>query len=310
MKRRLFAWLFERAAGRRGFDLIVGHGDTFLQDALHLHNCVHAAHEAVRGGSIPRSAGVGRIHEEMLAGRRFKLLIANSNLMAKDVQARFGVPAEAVEVVYPGHDPARFRTGDKDSWRATAREELGAGEGFLVGLVTSGDFQKRGVDAFIRIVATLPLGLREKVRGLVVGKEKDVSEYRRLARQAGIADRISFLETFPRIQRVYHALDVFVYPALYEEFGQAVQEAMACGAPVLTSRRVGAGELLEREAPGCVLDIPEPAAFTVALARLLEDKAARDSLGGACARACRANTWDENFRRTLDAYARRLQFSP
>src|SRR5262245_54949495 len=53
VKRRFFAWRFDRAIDGPNFDLIEGHGDILAQDVLVLHNCVHAAHETVHGVPLP-----------------------------------------------------------------------------------------------------------------------------------------------------------------------------------------------------------------------------------------------------------------
>ena len=65
----------------RGLDLVHGQGDILRQDVLSLHNCVHAAHQAVRGAPLPAYDAVGRLHAAQLKGRKFRRLVANSNLM-------------------------------------------------------------------------------------------------------------------------------------------------------------------------------------------------------------------------------------
>ena len=151
-------------------------------------------------------------------------------------------------MIHPGFSQSRFRPQD---WPlgAPLRRELGMAEGeILLGLVTSGDFVKRGVALFLKAVGGLREELRSKLHVLIVGREKDLEPYRRLAGEAGLGERARFLAPRPEVERIYHALDLMVHPALFEEFGQSVQEAMACGVPVVTSARVGAAELL---APDC-----------------------------------------------------------
>ena len=91
-KRRAFA----SAAGRmtQGFDLVHGHGDLLSQDILSLHNCVHAAHEAVHATPLPDRDAVGRMHALQLSRRSFRVLVANSRLMKDDLRRRFGVAGE------------------------------------------------------------------------------------------------------------------------------------------------------------------------------------------------------------------------
>ena len=188
------------------------------------------------------------------------------------------------------------------------RRELGVGEkDILVGLITSGDFQKRGVDIFIRSLARMNPELRKNVRGLVVGKENHLELYRTLAQQAGLGDRIRFLEPTPQVERCYHALDIFAYPARYEEFGLSVQEAMACGVPVLTSRRVGAVELLGRAGGSMLLENPEESAFAARLEELIAQPDMRRQWSETGMKATKGNTWDRNFQQIQKLYESLLQ---
>ncbi|MBI5882927.1 MAG: glycosyltransferase family 4 protein [Elusimicrobia bacterium] len=305
-KRGLFSWIFDRAMKWERFDLVWGHGDTLNQDVLSLHNCVHAAHEAVRGTPLPSRSGVGMIHGRTLAERRFRLLIANSGLMKEEVVRRFNVPADSVRVIHPGHDPARFRHEDRGSGREV-RRGLGVGDGeFLVGLVSSGDLEKRGVRRFLEALGGLPPELRKGLHALVVGRESRIAPYREAAAAAGLGPRIHFRPPSGEVAPVYHALDLYVHPALYEEFGQSVQEAMACGVPVLTNARVGASELLAGKAD-MVLPGTDAASLRGGIEKLLSDPGLRQGWGRACCSAARGNTWDRNFDLTWECLQPLLQ---
>ena len=179
------------------------------------------------------------------------------------------------------------------------RERAGAApDDLLVGLITSGDFAKRNVAGFLEALRGLPPSLKARTRVLVVGQETRVGPNKRRAADAGFGERSVFLPPEREVERFYHALDLYVHPALYEEFGQSVQEAMACGVPVLTSRRVGAAELFGPESADEVLPAPETAALTAAMAALLEDPARRARLAEAGRKAAAPNTWDLNFEKT------------
>ncbi len=302
LKRKLFVWLFRRAVEKGGFDLVSGHGDTLDQDVLSLHNCVHAAHEAVHGTELPKSSSLGRLHGRILRERRFRLLIANSELMKREVVSRFRVPEQQVKVIHPGYDPGRFNAEGR-RLGVEMRRELKIPEGeFLAGLITSGDFTKRGVGILLDALGRLPLALKDRLHVLVIGRETRLASFRIKAREAGLGARTIFLQPQPRVERFLHALDVYVHPALYEEFGQSVQEALACGVPVLTSRRVGASELLGPEGRGLLMDFPEAGALAEKLQELLGDAGLRGRLAEEGARVCRGNTWEKNFEDTLECY--------
>lgn len=303
LKRRAFAAQAARAV--RGFDLVHGHGDLLEQDLLSLHNCVHAAHEAAHDGRpLPERDATGRMHALQLSGRRFRLLAANSRLMKDDVVRRFGVPPERVEVVYPGHDPARFRAEDRARLGGPLRAELGAGKDALVfGLVTSGDFAKRGLPAFLEAFAAVARA-HPAARALVAGKETRPGPYLRRAAELGIADRVSFRAPVPDVERLYHALDVYVHAARWEEFGMTVLEAMACGVPVVCGGKVGAAELLAGAGREFVLPEPAPGALAAALSRLAAEPALRARLSEEGRAAAALHTFQAHGRAVLSLYER------
>lgn len=309
LKRRWFAARADRATAR-GYDLVHGHGDNFAQDVLSLHNCVHAAHEAVHGRPLPEESAMARVHGLQLRERRFKRLIANSRLMKDDVVRRFAVPDDLVDVVYPGHDPKRFSRAERAGPRAETRRALGLSDSDVVfGLITSGDFVKRGVEVFLLALGRAARSFGKGFKALVVGKEARLGPYLRRAGAEGLDGVVRFLPPSPQVENFYHALDVYVHPAHFEEFGQSVQEALACGLPVLTSKRVGASELMIGEAREYLLERPQPQPLAEQMAALAQDAALRRRLAELGPQAAAANTWDRNFEATLAVYEKVLQKS-
>lgn len=289
-----FGWagsrrLFSAAAGYygRGLDLVHGQGDTLSQDVLSLHNCVHAAHEAVHGTPLSPNSGVGRLHSLQLKQRRFRRLIANSHLMKEEVMRRYGLPASLVTVVHPGVTPARFAAKVP-----SLRAELGFSDADVVaGLVTSGDLAKRGASAFLRSLAAA----RKKVpalKGLVVAAPAAAQTLRPLAGELGLGPALVFAPPSPQVERFYSTIDLMPYPALYEEFGIVLLEAFASGVPaLLRSSRVGAAEVLP-PALRAEFDFGDEAELAEKMAALALAPDRRAALGEA-ARACAAKvTWD------------------
>jgi len=95
--------------------------------------------------------------------------------------------------------------------------------------------------------------------------------------------------------------DVVAYPSFGEGFGLTVLEAMACGAAVLTSRRLA---LPEVGGDAVAYTGTDPDAIGAALSALLDDQPRRAELSAAGVERARQFTWEASARAHLESYAR------
>ena len=68
---------------------------------------------------------------------------------------------------------------------------------------------------------------------------------------------------------MYNLAEAFVFPSLYEGFGIPTLEAMACGAPVVTSNTTSFPEVVG--SAGVLVDPLEPEAIADGIARVVRD---------------------------------------
>jgi glycosyltransferase involved in cell wall biosynthesis len=94
---------------------------------------------------------------------------------------------------------------------------------------------------------------------------------------------------------------VVAFPSIGEGFGLPVLEAMACGAPVLTTHRTS---LPEVGGDAVAYTEPEDGAITAALRSLLGDAGRRESLGNAGYDRAREFTWAASAEAHLISYER------
>jgi UDP-glucose:(heptosyl)LPS alpha-1,3-glucosyltransferase len=301
-KRRSFAMRVQSDIEKKQHDLVIGNGGLLKQDVVFLHNLVHRAHELIPGESKKKLATAGRIHADFLSSGLFKLLVANSNMMKHDLMNRYRIPGNKIITVYPGNDLSRFSAEKRLATRSASRLELGIRqEEMLMGLITSGNFEKRGVAPLFEAVNLIPDEKVHSFRFLVVGKEKDFNSYLSLLKQT-VRDRVIHIPQEKRIEKLYYALDLYVLPAYIEEFGLVIQEAMACGLPIITTKNVGASELLPPDQQRYILDYVEPSVLCERVLELADDAEKRDRLGAVNAAAAADNNWARYNEQIFSAY--------
>ncbi|HEY4547640.1 MAG TPA: glycosyltransferase family 4 protein [Pedomonas sp.] len=94
--------------------------------------------------------------------------------------------------------------------------------------------QGKGVDLFVRALATLP----HSCSAIIVGGGPYLSKLEEMIRELGLVDRCNIVGPVPysELPDYYNQIDLLVFPTLFKEsFGNVVLEAMACGVPVLAS---------------------------------------------------------------------------
>ncbi len=99
------------------------------------------------------------------------------------------------------------------------------------------------------------------------------------------------------LRALYAGASAFAYPSLYEGFGLPILEAMAAGAPVVTSNVSSLPEVAGDAA--LLVDPHDPAAIGAALTRLLGDPALTDDLRGRGRARAAAFSWERTARETL-----------
>lgn len=133
-----------------------------------------------------------------------------------------------------GIDVAKFQF--RADVRERTRKELGLCNQFVVGSVGRLCGQKNQsflLDVFAEIVRKRP-----DSRLLLVGEGEDKTALRQRAEALGITEQVIFYGLSNQVETLLWAMDVFVFPSLFEGLGIAGVEAQAAGLPVVCSDRV------------------------------------------------------------------------
>jgi glycosyltransferase involved in cell wall biosynthesis len=198
------------------------------------------------------------IHDELLNAKSVARIYTFSH-WAREIYVRHGIPAEKIDVVYPGFEVPKL----------PERAKRGGAVRFLF---VGRDFARKGgplvVAAFERLRSrhhdvTLTVVTRNGERvpptdGMVV---------------------LPFMDRTKLYENVYPAADVFVMPTEAEGWGFTNAEAMSFGLPVISTSINAIPEVVENEVCGLLVPPNDADALHGAMERLVEDPAVREEMG-------------------------------
>ena len=174
------------------------------------------------------------------------------------------------------------------------RRQHGIPDSAFVLLFVGSGFERKGLRYLIEAAEMLDA----PVTLLVVGKGP-AEKYRRMIKK----QRVIFCGPRKEIERYYAAADVFVFPTVYEPFGNVHLEALASGLPVITTRQSGAADILEDGKNGFVVQGPEDAGAISRRIRALMDSGLLVSMGREARKLAEEFTFARHMRETLQLYS-------
>ncbi|TAJ07486.1 MAG: glycosyltransferase family 1 protein [Planctomycetota bacterium] len=304
-------WSFARAVEKHvrlsRYDLVVGLGKTWTHDVVRLGGGCHAsylehAHAETRSPlertlrlPEPKQAIALAIERRALAPGAYRLAICNSDMVRRDLLARYGGDPARVEVVHNGVDLTRFAPTRRATDGAAVRAELGLADADPLVLFVGSGFGRKGLDLLLQATVALR-AVAPRARVLVVGGDAQRPHYERMASELGVADAVVFTGERRDVERYHAAADLFCLPTRYDAFANATLEALASGVPVVTSDANGAAEVVDANCGSVVRagSAPELAhelvAWLPAERRAAAAKAARTSAASRSVAAMAART--------------------
>ena len=170
-----------------------------------------------------------------------------------------GAEAERIAVIPNGVDTALFCPGD----RAEARQALGLPPDGVVLLSAGSIVHDKGYHHLLRGLAMLG----GEARLCIAGPGDYRGTLERLARECGVAERVTFLGRVAQGQMPlwYRAADLFCFGSYHEGCPNAVLEALACGTPVVSTDVGGIPDLVIVGCSGILFKPRSDEAFAAAL---------------------------------------------
>lgn len=260
------------------------------------------------GGILPNCVGrfATRLSEAAdglcLRRERVRGIIAPSRRVREDLERLYGVPPHKVSVVPHGVDLGAFSPVTRGARRAAARAAFGLADTDIVVVFVGGAYRLKGLPWLLEALRRMP---DRRLKLLAVGVSEHVDL--RAERARGLSERLVLTGPISDVIGAYAAGDIFVSPTLYDGFSLATLEAMACGLPVVVSRRAGVADLLTDGVEGFLLERPtDPDEIAHAIDKVQANPALCLHLGKGARRTAEKYSIQEMATRTLEAYRNSL----
>lgn len=262
-----------------------------------IHDCIHLRFPEY----LPNRAALYYARMMMtMAARRSQRVLTVSQASKDDILHFLGVPSEKVEVIHNALD-TRLAIEPTPDDVARVRERFLLTAPFI--LYTGNIKPHKNVDRLIEAFSILRRDGPEDVKLLIIGDE--ISKYpnlRRLVHKFQLHQHVRFLGFVPdaTLAVLYRLAAVFVFPSIYEGFGLPPLEAMAAGAPVVTSNTSSLPEVVGDAA--LLIDPMDANAIAGAIGRVLGDPGLRQDLVRRGHERVKAFSWERSVARIRQVY--------
>jgi len=189
---------------------------------------------------------------EKVSMLKSQTVVPNSRMVDLEIREYYQIQSEKLKVINNGFDSKVFHPLDEQN-RFELRKELGVSSGNRINLLFSGSgWERKGLSWAIEFLAQLA---REGSEAhLWVAGKGDPKKFIEQAKNQGIEKSITFLGSAKEIHKWYQIIDFMILPTSYDPFSNSCLEALACGAPTITTSHNGAAELCRKLHEGLVVD--------------------------------------------------------
>jgi glycosyltransferase involved in cell wall biosynthesis len=280
------------------------HGPNYRLPARGLHGSIVSIYDlsVARFPQLFRKA-IGRKRDFIKSKRVAQManrVITISRHSAMDIADLYEVPSERIDVIYCGIGDEFFPEKDQGLIKKI-RGQYGLENRDYV-LFIGGSDPRKNVVTLLKAYGTLSEIHSRTALVLVGSMQKRSEQIYKIIRENDLERDVMMVGdiTQDALRVLYSQAAVFVLPSLYEGFGMPVLEAMACGAPVITSNT---SSMPEVAGDAAVFIKPTDAeALGISIRTVLKDRKARETMKAKGFVRAKLFSWETAAKQTLEVY--------
>jgi mannosylfructose-phosphate synthase len=247
-----------------------------------------------------------RISEERRILGSVKALTVTTKVQQEKLEQLYGFTSDNVVIITPGVDIHTFRSLEPGEERV--KTGLPPRYVFCLGRIDSNKGHDLLLNAFDLVRKTIPdvhmvIGggspKPEQIELEVLDKIKNIVDDKDMHSRVRIVGYVPDKLLVP----FYQQAELFVLPSIFEPFGMAALEAMACSKPVVASKLGGIRDVISSGENGLLIDPSNAREFADAMTTLLRDQQLANRMGQiACKTIQRHFSWEAIAERHIAFY--------
>ncbi len=270
----------------------------FLLELINLKKTIVTCHDIIPIAYYNTQSPLWKLNAKGL--RNAEKIITVSEFSKQDISKYIRYPEENIEVISPAVDHDLYYQNRNKA----ALNKYRIGDADKVILYVGAEEPRKNlqflINSFSKLKAKIP-----HIKLLKVGTPNYLLVRKKLLKQIeslNLQNDVIFTgyvsET--ELAEIYNAVDLFVFPSLYEGFGIPPLEAMACGTPVITSNTSSLPEVVGDAA--IVVDPYDVNKFAEEMYELLTNDGLREEMIRKGLKRSKMFSWDSSAKKTLKVY--------
>ncbi len=250
---------------------------------------------------MPRHLSI--LFQERKSIKSAKFIITNSKLVREQVKKIYGFPEKNIFTIYNGVDLKRFYPVT-DTERKRIRKKLGIKDEEVAILFVGSDYKRKGLLILLDALAKLKDEFDFSLFVLGVFLKKGLAKR---CNRLGLSDKVHFLGFRQDGETFYRASDLMCLPTFYDPFANVCLESIACGTPVITTDKNGAGEIIRELGEELLVTAGDSKVLKKAICRFLKKtKAEHKELREKCFFLSQRYGWEHHINKLLSLFPKLL----
>jgi UDP-glucose:(heptosyl)LPS alpha-1,3-glucosyltransferase len=172
-----------------------------------------------------------------------KVLFTNSSMVKEEILSNYQIDSKKIHVVHNGVQWTKWGKAfsNWEEGKLQTAKKYNLNPNLFQLLFVGNGYRRKGLKYLLHSLSRIE---DKNFQLVVLGKDKEISYYKRLACKLSLENQVLFLGEVSSLTPFYQLADCLVIPSLYDPFANVTVEALAMGVYVLTSFFNGGKEVL------------------------------------------------------------------